>query len=184
MLKKGDIVETIDDNLIGTILSIEADGISIETEDGFVFTVTPSEVIAVETDDDLDKALFTSQDMASVMKNEDDDKTHNSRQAKRKEKEKAKFIVDLHSHEITDSTRGMSPHDILNLQLNTARHKLEFAIKKRIKKMVFIHGVGEGVLKQELHTILRRYDNVEFYDAEFKTFGLGATEVRIYQNLG
>ena len=71
---------------------------------------------------------------------------------------------------------------MLNLQLDTARRQLEFAIKKRIPKIVFIHGVGEGVLRQELETLLSRYNNVQFYDADYKTYGLGATEVKIFQN--
>ena len=49
--------------------------------------------------------------------------------------------------------------------------------------VVFIHGVGEGVLRQELETLFRRYNNVQFYDADYKTYGLGATEVRIFQNI-
>ena len=51
----------------------------------------------------------------------------------------------------------------------------------RISKVVFIHGVGEGVLKSELHYLFSRYP-VRFYDASFKKYGLGATEVYIYQN--
>ena len=76
----------------------------------------------------------------------------------------------------------MSNFDMLNLQLDTARHRLEQAIKSRQKRLVFIHGVGEGVLKQELETLFRRYDHIDFYDADFKTYGFGATEVYIYQN--
>ncbi len=68
------------------------------------------------------------------------------------------------------------------LQWDTAQRKLEFAIGKRIQKIVFIHGVGEGVLKMELETLFRRYDNVKFYEADFQKYGLGATEVYIYQN--
>jgi dsDNA-specific endonuclease/ATPase MutS2 len=49
--------------------------------------------------------------------------------------------------------------------------------------MVFIHGVGEGVLRQELETLLGRYSNVQFYDADYKSYGIGATEVRIFQNI-
>ena len=71
---------------------------------------------------------------------------------------------------------------MLNLQLETAKRQLEFAIRKRIQKVVFIHGVGEGVLKEELKYLFNRYDNVAFYDAEYKKYGLGATEVYIYQN--
>jgi hypothetical protein len=47
---------------------------------------------------------------------------------------------------------------------------------------VFIHGVGEGVLKLELEYLFGRYNNVKFYDADYKKYGLGATEVYIYQN--
>jgi dsDNA-specific endonuclease/ATPase MutS2 len=47
--------------------------------------------------------------------------------------------------------------------------------------MVFIHGKGEGVLKLELEYLLKRY-NVKFYDANYQKYGLGATEVYIYQN--
>ena len=76
----------------------------------------------------------------------------------------------------------MSNFDKLNLQLDTARRQLEFAIKKRIQKVVFIHGIGEGVLKMELETLFSRYDNIKYYDADYKKYGLGATEVYIYQN--
>ena len=77
----------------------------------------------------------------------------------------------------------MSNFDMLNLQLDTARGQLEFAIRKRIPKIVFIHGKGEGVLKQELETLFSRYNNVRFYDADYKTYGLGATEVSVLQNV-
>ena len=90
--------------------------------------------------------------------------------------------VDLHINQLVKSSRGMSNHEMLNLQLDTARHKLEFAIRKRIQKVVFIHGVGEGVLKMELEYLLGRYANVKFYDADYQKYGLGATEVYILQN--
>jgi dsDNA-specific endonuclease/ATPase MutS2 len=71
---------------------------------------------------------------------------------------------------------------MLNIQLDTAKNQLEFAIKKRIQKIVFIHGVGEGVLRTELETMLGRYDNLKFYDADYRQYGVGATEVYIFQN--
>ncbi|GAL71031.1 putative DNA mismatch repair protein [Jejuia pallidilutea] len=76
----------------------------------------------------------------------------------------------------------MTNFDMLNLQLQTAQRQLEFAIKKRIQRIVFIHGVGEGVLREELETLFRRYDNLKYYDANYQKYGLGATEVYIYQN--
>ena len=77
--------------------------------------------------------------------------------------------------------KGMDNFDMLTLQLNTAKRKIEYAISKRISKIIFIHGVGEGVLKSELHYLFGRYP-VRFYDASYKKYGLGATEVYVYQN--
>ena len=48
---------------------------------------------------------------------------------------------------------------------------------------MFIHGVGEGVLKEELHYLFNKYENVKHYDANYQKYGLGATEVYIYQNV-
>ncbi|MNS20666.1 Endonuclease MutS2 [compost metagenome] len=76
----------------------------------------------------------------------------------------------------------MSNYDILTLQTETAKRHIEFAIKNRIPKIVFIHGVGEGVLKSELDFLLGRYDEIVFQDADYQKYGLGATEVYIKQN--
>ena len=71
---------------------------------------------------------------------------------------------------------------MLNIQLETAKRQLDFAIQKRIQKVVFIHGVGEGILKEELHDLFKKYENIKYYDAEYQKYGLGATEVYIFQN--
>lgn len=181
--KVGDKVEAIDDNFEGVVVAVKNQMILVETEDGFEYTYKPSEIILIKNADILDQNTISYSQIEEVKKEKEEPKRRGSPLFKTKDKEKAKFIVDLHSHEISDTTRGMTAYDILNLQLATAKHKIEFAIKKRINKIVLIHGVGEGVLKQEIHTLLRRYNNIEFYDADFKTYGIGATEVRIFQNL-
>ena len=76
----------------------------------------------------------------------------------------------------------MNNYDILNLQTETAKRQIEFAMRNRIPKIVFIHGVGEGVLKSELDFLLGRYDNLKFQDANFQKYGQGATEVYFIQN--
>ena len=76
----------------------------------------------------------------------------------------------------------MSNYDILTLQTETAKRHIEFAIRNRIPKIVFIHGVGEGILKAELDFLLGRYDGIDFQDANYQKYGLGATEVYFRQN--
>ena len=75
----------------------------------------------------------------------------------------------------------MSNFDMLNLQLDTAKYKLEFAIRKRIPRLVFIHGVGEGVLRSELGYLFAKYP-VKIAEASYQKYGMGATEVYILQN--
>ena len=76
----------------------------------------------------------------------------------------------------------MSNYDILTLQTETAKRHIEFAIKNRIPKIVFIHGVGEGILKAELDFLLGRYENIAFQNANYQKYGFGATEIYIKQN--
>jgi dsDNA-specific endonuclease/ATPase MutS2 len=77
----------------------------------------------------------------------------------------------------------MSNYDILTLQMDTAKRQLDFAIRNRMPKLVFIHGVGEGVLKAELDFLLGRYVGISFQDANYQKYGLGATEVYIKQQV-
>jgi dsDNA-specific endonuclease/ATPase MutS2 len=76
----------------------------------------------------------------------------------------------------------MQKHDILTYQLDTVKRQLAFAMSKNIQRVVFIHGVGEGVLKLELEYLFKQYDNLKYYDANYQKYGLGATEVYIFQN--
>lgn len=181
-IKLGDTVETIDDAIIGKVKRISEHGVTILTEDGFEFEFSPSELMVHSSQNTLERSVYDT-DLEAVIQEKETKKRKVTPAVKPKERHTPKFEVDLHIHHLTDSTRGMTNFDMLNLQLDTARRQLEFAIRKRIPKMVFIHGVGEGVLRQELETLLGRYNNVQFYDADYKTYGLGATEVRIFQNL-
>lgn len=181
-ITRGDIVEAIDDAISGNVIKVEGNIITIETTDGFEMTFEAHELIVSVKVNRLENAVYNS-DIETVKREKETTKRKHSHSVKPKERHNPKFEVDLHIHQLTDSTKGMTNFDMLNLQIDTARRQLEFAIKKRIPKMVFIHGVGEGVLRQELETLLGRYNNVKFYDADYRTYGIGATEVRIFQNV-
>ncbi|RNC87123.1 MAG: DNA mismatch repair protein MutS [Winogradskyella sp.] len=182
-IKIGDKVETIDDAITGIVVSIKLPLITVETEDGFSFDFNENELIVLNSTDSIELENISRKSIAENIKSKEESKSKRSLKVSSKKRHQATFVIDLHIHQLTDSTKGMSNYDMLNLQLDTARRQLEFAIKKRIPKLVFIHGIGEGVLKQELYTVLRRYNNVTFYDADYKDYGLGATEVKIFQNV-
>jgi hypothetical protein len=84
-------------------------------------------------------------------------------------------VVDLHLK------HGYSKADALDRQLARFRGELDSAIRAGAGEIVFIHGVGAGVLKNELKNILlSEYPSCAFQDAPFARFGVnGATLVVI-----
>ena len=87
--------------------------------------------------------------------------------------------VDLHINELVESTNGMSNFEMLNIQLERFEKELDEAIAKHMKKLIFIHGVGNGRLRQEITAILKDTRGVTFQDASYKEYGYGATQVNI-----
>ena len=67
---------------------------------------------------------------------------------------------------------------MLKVQLDHFRKEMDNAIAKGAKRIVFIHGVGDGVLKNEVRRELqRKYPKYPFQDASFREYGFGATMV-------
>lgn len=177
-LQIGNKVAVLDDILKGTVIDINGEEVKIEAEDGMVFQFSSKELVKIEKDQ-FELSKFS--DINNPLLKEKTKLNASKISAFKKDKNEVVLEVDLHINQLTDSTRGLDNYDMLNLQLDTAKRKVEYAIKKRISKIVFIHGVGEGVLKGELHRMLNRYP-VKYYDASYKKYGLGATEVYVYQN--
>ena len=76
----------------------------------------------------------------------------------------------------------MSNADILMKQMRELRTFYQRALSRRIRKLVIIHGVGEGVLREEVRSFLERQEGLDFYDADFREYGKGATIVEIRVN--
>jgi dsDNA-specific endonuclease/ATPase MutS2 len=87
--------------------------------------------------------------------------------------------VDLHIEELTENSYSMNNAQKLNMQLDYFQDSLDRAMQSHIRKIIFIHGVGNGVLRQSIRDILKRYDGVEYSDGSYSKYGAGATEVRI-----
>lgn len=89
--------------------------------------------------------------------------------------------IDLHINALTDTTSGMRPVDMLELQLQTVRRVMEEHRRRIGQKIIFIHGKGEGVLRQNVIKLLKKeYPKAELQDASFREYGFGATLVTIH----
>lgn len=86
--------------------------------------------------------------------------------------------VDLHINELVDNAQGLSNHEILEIQKEKVESEIKQAVQAGVKKIVFIHGVGQGVLKQEVTNLLKsKFRKYYFQDASFREYGYGATMV-------
>ena len=88
--------------------------------------------------------------------------------------------VDLHIEELVENPGELSNAEIVNTQLARFEFALDTALRGNTRKIVFIHGVGNGRLKHELRKKLeRKYPELRYQDASFKEYGYGATMVYI-----
>ena len=88
--------------------------------------------------------------------------------------------VDLHIDNLLETTAGMNSFDMLNYQLDVVRKTMDENLKYKGKKIVFIHGKGEGVLRNAIsQEIRRKYPRCLSQDASFQKYGFGATMVII-----
>jgi len=87
-------------------------------------------------------------------------------------------------NKILDDFVGFSNAEIIEVQLNCFREHLNNAFKDKVRKIVFIHGIGNGTLKNSLRHELETIHKKKCYyqDASFKEYGFGATLVFVRQN--
>lgn len=182
MLSKGNKVMVLDDAINGVVLAIKGDEITIETEEGFELNFQAKELLKIENQNNILKNI-NSYSVDKIVQEKKFFKPRSLVKEKRLKKEDFFLEIDLHIEKLVPNRKGMSNYDILTIQTETAQRKIEFAITKRISKIVFIHGIGAGILKAELDFILGSYDSIYFQDANYKKYGSGATEVYIKQNV-
>ncbi|HNW90312.1 MAG TPA: DUF2027 domain-containing protein [Bacteroidales bacterium] len=89
--------------------------------------------------------------------------------------------VDLHIEALCEEYLSLGNHEKLQIQLDYFSRCLENAIAENYKRVIFIHGVGVGILKLEITKILEQYPFLEYFDASIAKYGIGATEVLIHK---
>ena len=175
-LKLGDKVYILDANFSGHITKIDGSQINIKTEDGFEMMFDISELIKVD-DELFNSYLISKLNYKEIQFQNTDEKKKNKFKINKQRNDIT--VVDLHIDKLISFQRKLEKYEILSFQLKIAKKKLDLAILNGTKRIIFIHGIGQGILKFELEKILRLYNNLEFYPANFKEYGYGATEVSI-----
>lgn len=177
MIQVGDIVQVIDEPLQGKVIAIKNNQYSIITEEEMVIKFSLEELVKVSEGE----IKVNYNDLKSALAQKEVKKRKNTLVKTKKNKNQGGIEIDLHIEKLIGNKKNMTNYDILTYQLETARRELEFALERNIPKIIFIHGVGDGVLKTELEYLFGRYDRVYYNDAPYYKYGSGATEVNIRQ---
>ena len=85
--------------------------------------------------------------------------------------------VDLHIDMLCERPADLSAHEAFELQMRYFRTCMNHAMLNGVKKVTFIHGVGRGILKDEINKELKQYEGIYTLDAPMAKYGVGAIDV-------
>ncbi len=89
-----------------------------------------------------------------------------------------RYEIDLHVENLVTDLKGLTNADMLHIQLEYLDRYLRLAINAKMDKVIIIHGLGRGVLKDAVHRILKETPEVGNYVNEWHAnYGYGATQV-------
>jgi hypothetical protein len=161
----------------GTIQSFKNESIVIiEDETGFDREFLMDELVKIYGDqsdaigDDFDADLIEENSDSISASNDVDDVR----------KYQDYWEIDLHIHEILESEAGLTNKEMLDHQIYALRRFYRKAREKHIRKIIIIHGVGQGVLRNEVRDFLDGQEGLDVYDADFREYGKGATAVDLF----
>ena len=81
--------------------------------------------------------------------------------------------IDLH---VDSQSSNLNPNEILEYQLNEFEKAFDNALVMNVEKLKVIHGIGAGILRNEIHKRLSKKSEVKFFeDADKERFGFGST---------
>jgi len=157
-----------------------------ETGYGIVKEILNSDLLLVETD----YGFEIKKEINQIIKIYSEDYTHinedlyllkNKNKSSLKSIKKAETIneIDLHIHEIINSDEHLTNFEKLQLQISTLDNFVRKMVKKRVNSFVVIHGVGEGVLKEEVLSYFRSKRGFFCSTADYRNYGKGATKVEL-----
>ncbi len=90
------------------------------------------------------------------------------------------IVVDLHIEALLDDTTGMNATDMLAYQIGVFNKTMQAYLPKVGERLIFVHGKGDGVLRNKLISELKyRYKHCHYQDALFQQYSYGATQVTI-----
>lgn len=176
----GDKIYVTDELLEGKLLSFTDNSVTIECPDGFEYTFAKEKVYKLGSDGNAESqprregSITGLKHKKTVQPSGGIELNFNTKNT----------VVDLHLEALVsvNDVAHYSYTEALALQVRVVREVIREANRQRIRKFVFVHGVGKGKLRMEIRNLLLdSYPEIEFLDGNYQKFGAGATELIIHQ---
>ncbi len=184
--KIGNKVVFLDQVGSGIVIGFDKGLILVEDDNGFEVPFKPDALILKKShlsDGLMDDDHRLDQKLQEVPKKKQIPMPDESYRLRNYNSDKDRYLeVDLHIHELIDSNRNLSNFEMMRIQMSHFERMIDMAVEQKLKKVVFIHGVGEGVLRAEIRKALEFYPNCKYRDADHRLYGTGATEVLLWYN--
>jgi DNA-nicking Smr family endonuclease len=177
----GNKVKIINENFEGHIKSIlQNNRLIITCSDGFDYEFSSNEIVIIG-DDNKHQYTIDITEVSTKITSEKYVTTDflDKYTSKSKFQFNRTLEIDLHLDKLVDHPGKLDDWQRLHTQMQHVKNCLSAAERKNIRKIVFIHGVGTGVLKTELQNYLSKFENFTVSKADFNEYGNGATEVLI-----
>ncbi|MBL7985823.1 MAG: Smr/MutS family protein [Flavobacteriales bacterium] len=184
----GDEVGFLDEQGGGTVLRLLVkDRVVVRTWDGFELEYPAGKLVpraksSAYTVSDHHAKLVAANDRMNERIDRDKGKgasVSNGGRAPKRVDDPSVMEIDLHLHKLIDNEEALSDGEKLSYQLDYFERMLNTAIRERKRRLVVIHGVGEGVLREEVRKALQYYEGCRFDDADPRRYGYGATAIEI-----
>ena len=173
VFEKGDNVRLLDEPGQGIVISTNNNLVEVEI-DGMVISFRKNQLVKVEFDDLVSPNIEEAEKIAKDKLRSIEAK---AKLTHLKAQKNVTYELDLHIQELLDRYEHMTNAQILEHQMSCCKRFLKEARQKKWRKVILIHGVGEGVLRAEIRHWLDKLEYVVYHDAPYRTYGYGATEV-------
>ncbi|MCK5824639.1 MAG: Smr/MutS family protein [Ichthyobacteriaceae bacterium] len=173
--KVGDKVTFVDEAIDGVVISVSSKCIGVETEDGFEVECNRKEIAKRSFDNDMSNFIDDNK-LSSILEEKNADNVKRSNNKSQKKNNDNLTVIDLHIEKLKPNYHNLDRFDILEHQLSQAEYVLNKAMKTGKSGIVFIHGYGDGILRDAIHRMLRNNYKLHFHDANYVKYGEGATE--------
>ena len=149
-LKVGDSVLFLKDNDYGVILEIIGrDKAVVKNSNDFSVHVPLKDLILASSD--------TLETYGDNFVNKDDLSDQKKFSPKSANRDISKNKIDLHVENLLEDFKSLSHAEIVRIQLGYCEKAINSALTSSVEELMIIHGIGSGVLKQEVHILLDNY---------------------------